>query len=291
MYKIVILGVENSHATHFLSMLADGRYPDIEAVGVYSEEADASERLHDKFGVKIMKSYDEAVGAVDGVMITARHGKHHYEYAKPYLSSGIPMFIDKPITCDGEEAYAFMREAKEHHVRLCGGSVCASLPETKELASYVRDASEGEIVGGNLCCPIQMKSVYGGFYFYAQHLVQIMTTVFGGDVESVCAGGNGDQMSFLARYASYDVSGTFAGLSRSYYHVSVFGKNESQSRLLGFSNSCFTLEMDDMQALLRGEAMKTSYDEFIRPVFIMNAMMRSAASGAWEKVETKLLGF
>ena len=104
MYRIVMLGVENSHANNFLSLIADGRYPEIEVVGVYSDEEPAVRALNEKFGVKIMQSYDEAVGQVDGVVITARHGDNHYKYAKPYLPSGVPMFIDKPITCCGAEA-------------------------------------------------------------------------------------------------------------------------------------------------------------------------------------------
>jgi len=37
-----------------------------------------------------MKNYDDAVGKVDSVIITARHGDNHYKYAKPYLASKKP---------------------------------------------------------------------------------------------------------------------------------------------------------------------------------------------------------
>ena len=38
MYKIAILGCENSHAKNFLDLISKGLYPDIEVVGVYSNE-------------------------------------------------------------------------------------------------------------------------------------------------------------------------------------------------------------------------------------------------------------
>ena len=104
MFKIAILGCENSHANGFLNQLKNGRYPDVTVVGVYSDEEEPCKKLHDEFGVSIMKSYDELVGQVDGIMVTARHGANHYKYAKPYIESGVPMFLDKPITCNEEEA-------------------------------------------------------------------------------------------------------------------------------------------------------------------------------------------
>ena len=80
----------------------------IEIIGVYSHDKDASLKLNDMFGVPVMESYDELVGKVDGIIITARHGDNHYKYAKPYMESGIPMFIDKPITVSKEDAISFV---------------------------------------------------------------------------------------------------------------------------------------------------------------------------------------
>ena len=42
--------------------------------------------------------------------------------------------------------------------------------------------------------------------------------------------------------------------------------------------------MDDIQELLEGKPMKQSYDEFIRPVFILNAIARSMETGTWADV-------
>ena len=120
MYKIAILGCENSHAKNFLTLISEGHYPDIEVMGVYSEESEAAQKLCDEFGVDVMENYYSLVGKLDGVMITARHGDNHYKYAKPYMADGIPMFIDKPITCSESEALEFMREARQKGIRLCG---------------------------------------------------------------------------------------------------------------------------------------------------------------------------
>ena len=122
MYKIAILGCENSHANNFLRLIADGAYPEIEVIGIYSNEPEAVQKLHDQFGTPILNDFADAVGQVDGVMITARHGDEHYQFAKPYIDSGVPFFIDKPITCTEEDAAEFMSILKDKGIKVTGGS-------------------------------------------------------------------------------------------------------------------------------------------------------------------------
>ena len=287
MYKIAILGCENSHANNFLRLIADGAYPEIEVIGIYSNEPEAVQKLHDQFGTPILTDFADAVGQVDGVMITARHGDNHYKYAKPYMDAGIPMFIDKPITCTEEEAVTFMREAKARGIRLCGGSTCAALAETLALAEDVRTEALGVIRGGAVVSPYQPNSPYGGFTFYAQHLIEIMTTIFGEGIERVLVDAREDAMTFTARYADYSVQATYLE-KISYYSASVYGGKAVRNEILRFTPESFRHEMNDMLALLRGEPMKKSYESFIYPVFIMNALMR-AKDGAWEKVHPIVL--
>ncbi len=284
MFKIAILGCENSHAKIFLQQLVDKRHEDVTVVGVYSDEADTMKDLNEKFGVYMMKSYDELVGQVDGIMITARDGNNHYKYAKPYIPSGIPMFIDKPVACCSKEALEFMREAKKYGVRLCGGSCARYFSGVAEMAEKLKNGEFGDVISGHVAAPIDIPSEYGGFYFYAQHLVQIMIRIFGGDVDEVCANMRDLNASFLAKYENYDVVGNFISDGH-YYSGGVFGteaKHEWQD--FGFVYDAFLREFDDMYDLLIGKPMEESYDAFIRPVFIMNAIDRSAKSGKWEKV-------
>ena len=289
MYKVAILGCENTHADAFMkAVITDKFAEDIEFVGVYSDEEAAMQKLNEKYGVYMMKSYDEMVGKVDGIIVTARHGDNHYKYAKPYMESGIPMFIDKPITCMESEGIEFMNTAKEKGVRLCGGSTCAALSETLSLAESVRTLECGELRGGSLACPIQLESPYGGFYFYAQHLVEIMMTIFGTDIKRILAHKKDSTVTFTADYGDYSVLATYMEKNH-YYTVSVYGSKSSISKNLTFTPDSFRHEMDDMLDLLHGNEMKKSYEEFIAPVFVINTIIRSMNSGAWESVPEIIL--
>jgi predicted dehydrogenase len=286
MYKIVILGCENSHANNFLRLIAEGKYPEIEVIGIYSNEPEAVKKLNEQFGTPIMADFADAVGQVDGVMITARHGDNHYKYAKPYMDAGIPMFIDKPITCSEEEAVAFMREARDRGIRLCGGSTCAALAETLTLAEIVRTEALGKVRGGAVVSPFQPNSPYGGFTFYAQHLIEIMTTIFGEGVQDVLAARREGALTFTARYENFSVQATYLeGVG--YYSASVYGAKAVQNEILKFTPESFTHEMNDMLDLLHGEPMKKSYESFIYPVFVMNALMR--AKDGWEPIHPIVL--
>ena len=286
MYKIVILGCENYHANNFLRLIAEGKYPEIEVIGIYSNEPEAVKKLNEQFGTPIMADFADAVGQVDGVMITARHGDNHYKYAKPYMDAGIPMFIDKPITCSEEEAVAFMREARDRGIRLCGGSTCAALAETLTLAEVVRTEALGKVRGGAVVSPFQPNSPYGGFTFYAQHLIEIMTTIFGEGVQDVLAARREGALTFTARYENFSVQATYLeGVG--YYSASVYGAKAVQNEILKFTPESFTHEMNDMLDLLHGEPMKKSYESFIYPVFVMNALMR--AKDGWEPIHPIVL--
>ena len=284
MYKVAILGCENTHANSFLRQIyKKGRHPDFSVIGIYSDDADAARKLHEEFGVPVMGSYDELVGKVDGIMITARHGDNHYKYAKPYLSSGIPMFIDKPVTISGEEAVAFMRDAQKNGVRICGSSIGKFLNGVVALSEKIKSGEIGIIHGGNLCAPIEIDSPYGGFYFYTPHLVQMMITLFGGDVLEVSAVRQGRDVGIVANYRDYPITGSYVSTG-GHFAATVYAENGIFTEPCELHSYAFERQLDDMHDLLAGGAMKESYDDFIRPVFILEALEASLKSSKVEPV-------
>ncbi len=283
MSKIVILGCENSHANTFLDYVRDNPlYKDVEVVGVYSDEEEAVQKLVNDYGVPAMKSYDEAVGKVDGVIVTARHGDNHYKYAKPYIESGVPMFIDKPITINEAEAIEFMQVCMKNGVRLTGGSCCKDNNWVLELKKEHEESVGGKTLGGYVRAPINLNNVYGGFYFYTQHLVETVTTIFGCYPESVYARQNGKTISVFFHYDGFTVDGLFSEESWNYYAM----RQAMDGEKGGFFpvSEGFVREFHEFYELLVGGEQKCSYEDFIAPVFVMNAIDRSLASGKDEKV-------
>lgn len=286
MFKIAILGCENSHADSFLDVIRDENLQNIQVAGVYSSFPGAAERLRDIYGVPVMESPDGLVGQIDGLIITARHGNMHYPFAKPYISSGIPMFIDKPITISEEDAREFIRELKQKNIPVSGGSILKHSEGVKELKAMVLSGEKGSVIGGCVRAPVDTESEHGGFYFYAQHLVQSMCEIFGYHPKSVFACRSGEQITCTVRYGDFDVVGLF--VNKDYlYHASVqFHKGfvgSAESRLLSLEGTS-SQEFHEYYNLLLGKPQSQSYEDLFAPVFIMNAIERSLESGHEEPV-------
>lgn len=284
MYKIAILGCENSHANNFLRViLKDKMVSDVEVVGVYSYDPEAARKLNEEYGVPVADSYDAFVGKVDGIMITARHGDNHYKYAKPYLDSRIPIYVDKPITCSEEEAKAFMEDLSSRNIPVFGGSLCVLNDYIRELKQTVAEEKCGKVVGGYLRAPIIMDSPYCGFFFYAQHLAQVMMEIFGYYPESVRAWQKGGNVYCDVQYADFNVDLTYTSGSWKYY-ASVSGNDGLVCKQ--FTNDdIFERGFAEFYKLLKGEPQKQSYEDFFAPVFVLNAINRSLQSGQVEKVK------
>ena len=288
MKKIVILGCENSHAATFLKLIRENpdRYGDIAVCGVYSREEEAMATLEKDYGVPRMRHHADLAGKVDGVVITARNGEDHDAFALPYLAPGLALFLDKPITVKEEKALSLLRAYREKEVTVCGGSCCKHAEELFPLKAAL--AAEPEAVrGGFFAAPIQLESPYAGFFFYAQHLVDMILAVYGGPT-AVLAAQNGKNVTVLFRYPGYDVVGRYAEGAYGYYATVDLG-----AHILGgavsIGDACFRAEWDDFCRLLHGGKQETPYEDFALPVFVMNAIHRSLESGREEVLPTDKL--
>lgn len=288
MKKIIFLGCENSHANQFIDYIRLGeKYTDVEVTGVYSDDNESALKLAEKYGLYTMKSYDEFVGKVDGVIVTARHGDSHYKFARPYLTNGIPVFIDKPITVSENDAVSFMRECKKYGVRVTGGSCLKHVDVVKKLKLEAEENAGGATLGGYVRTPVMLSSPYGGFFFYSQHLVETVGEIFGRYPESVFAVGAGKSINVLFRYMDYCVTGLFVDGNWTYYasRISEKGTNGGDFPVVTDSE-CFLAEFDEFYEILKGAPQRISYEDFIAPVFVLNAIKRSLVSGKEEKVRS-----
>ena len=281
MFKVAILGCENSHANGFLDVIRDEKL-DVEVVGVYSPYEGAAEALRDEYGVPVLESYDALVGQLDGVIINARHGADHYKFAKPYLDDGIPIYIDKPITVSEEDARNFYKDIVTRGIPVCGGSTLKHADVVKEMKALVRSGEKGAPLGGYCRAPINLKNPYGDFYFYSQHLVQMICEIFGYYPNAVRAVQNGTQITMVVRYDDYDVTGMYSGISGVYSANVSFKESLEGGVVVEFGET--KKEFGEYYALLKGEPQKQSTADLFAPVFILNAIDRALQSGQEETV-------
>ena len=274
--KIAILGVENSHADAFGKLVKeDPKYKDIEIVGIYSEDEEATKRIIDAgYATYAAKSPDEFVGQVDGVVVTARHGNNHHKYAMPYVKAGIPCFIDKPFCADLALAKELAAEAEKNNVLLCGGSCLKFIDELKPLA---RIAKNKKVVSGHICCPVNMDNPYGGFWFYTQHLIEMLITIYGRNVKSVlayCPDEKKNRVTVIFNFGDFDVCGFYTS---AYRYSAGLRTDDNQIYDTFCDDVAYTYvnEFDEFVEMVNSGVMHNTYDELVYPVKILDAINRS----------------
>jgi hypothetical protein len=52
----------------------------------------------------VVDNFTDMIGKVDGVLLARDDAETHYEFAKPFLNAGIPIYIDKPLALSVSEA-------------------------------------------------------------------------------------------------------------------------------------------------------------------------------------------
>ena len=288
MKKIVILGCENSHANTFLAYIRDREeYRDIEVVGVYSIDREAAEKLHETFGVPVMDNFDDAVGQVDGVVVTARHGDYHAKFTLPYLPTVKAVFVDKPVTINEEEAVTLMRECRKYGVKVSGGSCLKYVEEVAAIREDVKGEIAGKTLSGVVRAPVSYDNEHGGFFFYSEHLIAMLGEAFGWYPQSVRAERKGAVTTTLFRYPEYDIIGLH---TEGYYKYTISRHSEKAMRNeefpIGGNSPCFLAEWQEFYSILSGNEPHYTEEDIIAPVFILNAMMRSMESGKEEPVNS-----
>lgn len=285
MFRIGIWGAENSHAmafTEFFNIKPEysEEFSDIHVVAVGGHYPEANQELFEKGGLEfIAEKPEDMLGKVDAVMVTARDGKFHASFARPFIEAGLPAFVDKPFTRDWQEAQALVELARSKNVPLVGGSGVKMCEGVKKLQAFI-SATDEKIIGGDVTAPVSMVNDYGNFWFYSSHLVECSLNIFGFDPEWVWASRHDGGLTAVLHYANYEITNHF-NEGAYYYSGTICGQKAEQRETLDISD-IYLLECRSFARMLREGKMDFTYDQLIKPVQIMAAIEQSYLTG--EKV-------
>lgn len=289
--KVAILGTENCHAWFFSAKLLgkDGSkyFPELDLIGVYGDKSDPEVGIGNEELAKMSacprfaEHYNDFLDEADAIMVTARDGRNHLKYAYEYLKKGIPVWLDKPVVGSVDDAKKLVEMMREYGSPVCGGSSMVFTKEIVEAAEYVKN-NKDSVLGGHIVSPIQLDSEYGGFWFYGQHLVQMVTAVFGTDVKSVKAERNGATVLVTYYYDNYTVT-AFGG---SGFGVTVYkttGVCSAES--ISLPEDFYMPELMEFYDMTKTGKGASDMSEFLAPVFIIDATVKAYEQGKEIKIE------
>ena len=189
--KFGVIGTENSHVKQaFKRFNIDKSIKDASVEAIYPGEGDTLEhagqiKKDGKIALLVDKPED-MFGKVDAVIIMNRHAGYHAKYARLFLENKVPVFVDKPLTCDLKEAEEIIDLSNKNNTWLSSWS---TMWQTSSFENFFKQTTEelGPINSGMVGGPFDFESEHGGVFFYGIHTVEMLLNGFGYDIKTINA--------------------------------------------------------------------------------------------------------
>lgn len=130
------------------------------------------------------------------------------------------------------------------------------------------------VIGGSVSAPVNMVNDYGNFWFYTQHLAEMLLTTFGTDVRSVQAIKNEESVSAIYRYDGFTVNAFFGGD----YGVTVYCK-EMKNHSFAVTPANYVAELDAFVTAIRTGKVDRTLAYLKYPVALIDATIRAFTEG------------
>lgn len=286
MYRIGIIGSDNSHAEMFAKLVnlpdiktGDLRFPDMRISHIFGLDAERTKQVADSGMIDtIVDTPAEMMGKVDAVMVVFRHGDLHLSYALPFIKEGIPTWIDKPFAIKNGDAKLLLEEAKRNGALLTGGSTCKYTPDILGVKNAWENGSRiGKIQTAVMNFPATLENEYGGIYFYGAHLAEMAMAAFGYDVRSVVASENNGLVTAIVKYDNIQLTLNFIPGNKEYFAV-LYGENGTMFKEIDIEG-CYLKGFSEFAEMLRSRKLPLPLEHLYAPVELLNAIKESYETG------------
>ncbi len=286
MLNIGIVGAENSHTASIAKVLnVEKQVRGVRVTHVWGETpafaraaAAAGQIPH------IVKKPEDLIGAVDAAAVDHRHPKFHLPAAKPLLEAGMPLFIDKPFCYRQGEGRRFLARAKELGVPVCSFSVVPKQAAFVALQKEVRKLGQIYAVVSTGRCDI--KSKWGGVFFYGIHQVDMVLRILGYDIGHVQVH-KGRGRNHLATLSYRDGSVATLNLidgGNAPFHLSVIGEKGRIDQTIQYAASTYLPGIRSFVRLFRSGKTDETEETMLGPVAVLEALEKSIAGKGRVKV-------
>ncbi len=174
MYDIGLLGLDSSHPETFATLLSDRDDATVAAVwdGGAVRPPEHTSSFCDRFDATQYDDPASMVDVVDAAMVLTVNWETHAPLAEPFLASGTPVFIDKPLAGSVADVETIDETAANGGARMAGGSAVPFHPSVSALESGTPEQS--------IFC-----AGYNDPFFYGVHVVETVRRLVASDWTSV----------------------------------------------------------------------------------------------------------
>jgi predicted dehydrogenase len=283
--KIGIIGAENSHSGAIAKIINVEKKIKGMTVDYIWGETDVFAKKTAEIGLipNIVTNPKDMLGKIDAVIVDHRHAKYHLKAALPFIERGIPAFIDKPLCYRFEEGRDFLAIAKKHKTPVTSFSI---LPRQKSFIRFIKDMQQaGDIVVATLYGPADIKSEYGGVFFYGIHQVDVAIKAFGYDVKQVLVTNTGKiAVAQLLYSKGLKVYLNLIKTGSTQFSVTAIGTNKTVHQLLSFDDNAYLSGVKEFTKMFKTGQEPQTHEQMLKPIQILEAMQKSIKTGKYEKI-------
>lgn len=282
---IGIIGAENSHTAAIAKTInVDKKVKGFSVDYVWGETEEFAKDAAKKGNIpNIVTSPREMLGKIDAVIVDHRHPKYHLPAVKPFVEAGVPAFVDKPFCYRTAEGKAFLAMAKKKGTPVTSFSV---LTHQKAFDTFKQKlAGVGEVVAAGTYGPCDLKSQWGGVFFYGIHQVDLVLHAFGYDVKAVLVTRNGQNATGQVIYPSgLIVTMDFIKEGAPGFGMRVVGRDGVVAMPIKSDANPYLRGVQTFTGMFKTGKEPLSYEQILKPVQVLEALEKSVKSGKVEKV-------
>jgi len=147
-----------------------------ERIGPYAEQLRA-------YGIELVDQPEDLLGRIDAVMIESQQGSRHLERARPFLTAGLPTFVDKPFTETVRQADSLIALAEAYNAPLMS---CSALRYDPEVTNALRLRDQyGPLLSADVWTSADLHPGNPGLLHYGIHGVEMLYALMGRGCETV----------------------------------------------------------------------------------------------------------
>jgi len=275
MFKLGIVGAENSHCAAIANICNVQKKVAARTVCVWGETKKYAEAAAESGQIPtIVKDWRDMLGQVDGVMMDHRHPEPHYEVAKFFLSNKVPCFVDKPFTYRLRHAKELCDIAKKKRTPMTSFSI---IPMQKNYQEFCKATKKlGKLTHLVTSGPVDLKTKYGGIFFYGIHQVDAVVELLGTDVERVNVTKHGDHGTATVQYRNGPI--VTINLIKGYtggFHWTAIGEKGSLDWKHVSDASPYLTGVKTFLKVFKTGAQPFSRERMLAPIATLEAMEKS----------------
>jgi predicted dehydrogenase len=285
MMRVGIIGAENSHTIAIAKILnVEEQVKGFTVACVWGETDELAKKAAEAGQIpEIVKKPKDMLGKVDAIVVDHRHAKYHLKAALPFVKEGIPAFIDKPFCYRSDEGREFLKEANK------AGAPVTSFGVVPHQGSFLRFARKVDTLAplryGYTWGACDLRSKWGGVFFYGIHQVECVLQAFGYDVQAVRVTKSTNTSVGEVLYSSgLTITMGLIKDGAPGFGIGAVGSKGSLHQPITMDKSQYLRGVKEFCKMFKTRERPLTDEQLLKPVQVLEALEQSVKSGELVKV-------